>query len=187
MTLTSLLAFVSTAILARPKAPEPDPRDAKIEALKAEVVGLIARNEDLLHRLASERDERIALLGRLTEAERRCVHAELSRDAWATLYSGAQARLWPDRVPAPEQPQQSPAGLQAQAQQAPAPLGMQMAQQIRQLNELREVWGRCTCVPGRADMFRAPRVAPNGPPVRIEGTHADRIIVDDPWPDVPLR
>lgn len=218
MTLTSLLAFVSTAILARPK---PGARDAQIAAItelkiqvgklkktrdsltealarrREEGDALEARNKDLLLRLAEERHERSALLGRLAQAEAQRMEAQLRADHWATMYAGMQPpALWPIQQQNPEQLRAQsapipPGGIVELMRCAPGgvvdmlrpvDLSLEMLERARRVISDPGHWhGRCTCTPpGRSALFRRPEPA-NLNMTPVQGTHADRIIVDDPF------
>jgi ribosomal protein L37E len=138
MTLTSLLAFVSTAILARRKEPEPEsfvckrcgiksynPNDIRerycgrchefdaMADLKKQIEELKAENRVLLQHLATERDLRIDATRRLLDARASLL---LQADRFSAFYLGGAPQEHAIRDPGH--------------------------------------FGFCTCVPGRSAMFR---------------------------------
>jgi hypothetical protein len=148
MTLTSLLAFVSGAVMARFKEPTLD-KDHRIEELETVcnrlTATLRATTEQMLNTRLENEALRINLYGVYPRPLSQEQQAEFGRQF-------AQEQRNPQM--------QMQAGLAY-----PVPGHVQ-----RELSEFTNDWRSCTCVPSRADMFREydlvfglPR--PPGPPV----------------------
>jgi hypothetical protein len=158
MTLTSLLAFVSGAAMARFKEPTLDDRDHRIEELETVCNRLTATLRATTEQLLNTRLENEALRINLYGVQARPLSAE--QQAEFARQFGEQRNPQTPRVPGradmlreydrvfglprPRDPQ-----LQMQAGLAyPVPGQVQ-----RELSEFTENWRSCTCVPSRADML----------------------------------
>lgn len=139
--LSFVTAFVTSAVLSRPKA---DPKDIEIKALKSDVAERNLRIDCLLHTLAGERDERIELRRQIAEAESAIGIWRARADMQRAYYNGAQA---------------APPPTQEQAQQQQVMLGAQDAQDIvfvPRMSPMERLGAICMCVPGRSSMFNVP-------------------------------